>query len=133
MRVVCPSGMRAANVPVPRRMFLIDISYQTANVVANLSIGYVIQYLGYLWAFAISAVFFLIAFLYATCLLAETVRRPAQRTSFWSFAHVKRALLLYVRDDATRRRWKLQVTRLGAGNQAISPPPKKKNPRRTHP
>ena len=85
-----------------------DITNNVASIIGNIGVGYIIQYLGYFWAFGISSVLFLVGLVYVVCVLSETVERKLD-SRFLSLGHVRRACMLYVRDDENDRRWKLQV------------------------
>ena len=85
-----------------------DITNNVASIIGNTGVGYIIQYLGYFWAFGISSVLFLVGLVYVVCVLSETVDRKLD-SRFLSLGHVRRACMLYVRDDGNDRRWKLQV------------------------
>ena len=90
------------------RLFLMDITNNVASIIGNIGVGYIIQYLGYFWAFGISAVLFLVGLVYEVCVLRETIEKQLD-SRFLSLGHVKRACMLYVHDGGNNRRWKLQV------------------------
>ena len=98
-------------------MFVLDVAFNLATTIGNLSVAYIIKDVCFNWALFISALFFSISLLYAICVIKETVN-VSEPAKFFTIDHVKRSLLLYIRDNNTNRRWKLQVNTLNLNSDS---------------
>ena len=88
------------------RMIIIDVIGRFLGGFVQLGIGYWIKE-SYFWPYVYIGVGFFLSTLYAIFLIPETVQRNP--LSKFKFSDVKKAFTLYITDDGSNRRWKLQL------------------------
>ena len=92
------------------RMTMIDVVVRFLGGFTALGIGYWIRASGYFWPYLFVIGGNAIALLYGIFFIPETVQKS--RTAKFQFKDIINSFKLYIVDDGTKRRWKLQVLTL---------------------
>ena len=104
------------------RLALLSFLSSIATVISEISVGYCIKYLGYVWTFLILISILAVNFLYVILILPESFAvgqplqiqccRPTDTRAYLSslWRPFIRMLNLYMKDDGSGRRWKLRFT-----------------------
>ena len=90
------------------RITILETCVFIPAIFAPLVVGYWVEHGGFLAPFLTVLGLYIIALVYAIFFVPETVPRNPE-AKFFSTKHMKKTLLLFTKDDDTRRRWKLCV------------------------
>ncbi len=88
------------------RIVIAEFCMFLSVILTPVGIGVWIQKSGYLWPFVCVLCGQSIAMLYGIFLVPETVI-PDPNAKFFTFTHLRDTAALYIKDNATKRRWKL--------------------------
>ena len=91
------------------RVTVVEVSIGIAITLSQISSGYLIRALGYSYPFIILLGANIINLIYIICFLPETRPRATSSVKFFRTEHYNRVFRLFVKDDGTRRSWKLQL------------------------
>ena len=95
------------------RVIVLEMCIAVGLVVSQLGVGYLINYFGFLVPLLVCLGCNIVNILYVMFLVKESLHRPDRdQAKFWTLENHKRVLLLYIKDTATHRRWKLIVALL---------------------
>ncbi len=87
------------------RILIVDISMQLGTTIGVVSVGFLINSLGFVYPTAIFLGILLLLFVYAIFLPEPIIKDNKAR--FFDCTHFCKTISLYTRDIATKRRWKL--------------------------
>lgn len=90
------------------RIFLVELGTSVGVGVSQIYTGYMIKSLGYVYPFLLLEALHAVNLLFVIFYIQETVV-PRGKVGFLSFAHLKKTAGLFIKDDGTNRRWKLQI------------------------
>ena len=91
------------------RITILEVCIGVASAISQFASGYLIDAIGYLYTFLILVVITLVNILYVLFMVKETRRRMDPSVRLFSFKRLKECTDLYMKDNGTNRRWKLQL------------------------
>ena len=90
------------------RITILETCVFVPAVFAPLATGYWVKHSGFLPPFITVLALYVVVLVYTIFFVPETVPRNPQ-AKFFSTKHMTKSVLLFTKDDGTRRRWKLSV------------------------